>query len=156
MRQYLKQQSYDIIIADTSFLISLSKIGEIELLRKLFNKVSITSTIAMEFHSELPIWIEVIDNQSDKKIKLLEQDLDKGESSAIALALELDNPLLIIDDLKARKLSKKLQINFIGTIAVLIKSIELGFIKDKRKLIEKIRSTNFHFSDELLKLLESH
>jgi len=156
MRQYLKQQSYDIIIADTSFLISLSKIGEIELLRKLFNKVSITSTIAMEFNSELPIWIEVIDNQSDKKIKLLEQDLDKGESSAIALALELDNPLLIIDDLKARKLSKKLQINFIGTIAVLIKSIELGFIKDKRKLIEKIRSTNFHFSDELLKLLESH
>lgn len=37
-----------IIIADTSCLIILSKIGEIELLQRLYNTVTITNDVALE------------------------------------------------------------------------------------------------------------
>lgn len=40
--------------------------------------------------------------------QLVEKEIDKGEASAISLAIEKENSLLILDDLKARKLAAKL------------------------------------------------
>ena len=47
------------IIADSSCLILLDKIEELELLKLLFGKVIITSIIAEEFGSSLPEWISI-------------------------------------------------------------------------------------------------
>ena len=41
--------------------------------------------------------------------KKFETQIDKGEASAIALATKYDDVLLIFDDLKARKLLKRLK-----------------------------------------------
>ncbi len=49
------------IISDTSCLIILSKIGEIELLEKVYGRVLTTTDIAAEFGEVLPEWIEVVD-----------------------------------------------------------------------------------------------
>ncbi len=88
--------------------------------------------------------------------KILETIVDKGEASAIALALELDNPLLIIDDLKGRKLAKKLNLNIAGTLGVILKAKEKGIIKSTKGIFEKLKQSNFRISDkvetELLKL----
>ncbi len=147
------QEKYDIVIADTSYLILLSKIEEIKLLSLIFSKVSVTSIVANEFGLLLPKWIEVIDNSKDKSINLLEMEVDKGEASSISLCLEYKNPLLIIDDLKGRKLASKLKLNYVGTFGILLKAKELGLIENPGMLIEKIRNTNFYFSDELLNIL---
>jgi len=56
----------NVIIADTSCLIILFKIGELDLLRQLYGKVFITREVAFEFKQPLPDWIEMIvdvDNQ---------------------------------------------------------------------------------------------
>lgn len=47
---------HKIIIADTSCLIVLVKINELDVLRKLFGEIVVTPEIASEFMHELPEW----------------------------------------------------------------------------------------------------
>src|SRR5690554_332158 len=75
--------------------------------------------------------------------------LDKGEASAIALSFDLGNSMLIIDDLKARKVADKLGLRYSGTFGLILKAKQLGMISSLRPILDKIRSTNFRF-DELL------
>ncbi len=98
----------------------------------------------------MPNWIEVIDPKDIHYQKILEMDLDKGEASAISLMLEIDNSVLLIDDLKGRKIAERLNLRFSGTFGLLLKSKEIGLIKSIKPLIEKVRSTNFRFSEKLL------
>lgn len=130
----------------------LAKIGELNILHKLFGKVTITKTIADEFGDVLPEFFTVIDNSNDKLLKILALDLDKGEASAIALALDSDTPLLIIDDMKGRKMCAKLHLKLTGTMGILLKAVQLGIITNPHELVAKIQSTNFRISDDILKL----
>jgi hypothetical protein len=54
--------------------------------------------------------------------------IDKGEASAIAVALESPGCTLILDDYKARKIAEKLVIDITGTIGVIIKAKLTGII----------------------------
>ena len=75
-----------IIIADTSCFILLSKIGELDLLHKVYGQITTTAEIANEYGEKLPDWID-IRNVTDKyRQQLLEMHIDKGESSAIYLS----------------------------------------------------------------------
>jgi predicted nucleic acid-binding protein len=88
------------IISDTSCLILLDEIGEIEILHKLFGTIITTSEVAKEFGQPLAAWFK-IQQPGDKKYQsIIETSVDEGEASVIALAIELDDCLLIIDDLK--------------------------------------------------------
>ncbi|MCX6278283.1 MAG: DUF3368 domain-containing protein [Bacteroidetes bacterium] len=75
--------------------------------------------------------------------------IDKGESSAIALALETPNCSLILDDYKARKIAERLEIPFTGTIGVIIKAKLLGLIPSIKPLPGKIKQTNFRISADI-------
>ncbi|MDZ7605425.1 MAG: DUF3368 domain-containing protein [Cyclobacteriaceae bacterium] len=77
-------------------------------------------------------------------------DLDAGEASAISLMLETKDAILLIDDLKGRKIAEKLGLRYSGIFGFLLKSKELGLIQEIRPIIEKIKLTNFRFSDKLL------
>ncbi|GAB3809350.1 hypothetical protein GCM10028819_50720 [Spirosoma humi] len=81
--------------------------------------------------------------------QLLELQIDKGESSAIALALEIPNSLIILDDYKARKIAQQLSLTFTGTIGVIIKAKLNGAIPSIKPILKKIKSTNFRLSAEL-------
>ncbi len=92
-----------IVIADASCLISLSNINRLELLKDVFSHVIITPEVNREFGEQLPAWI-VIETVTDRqKQVLLELEVDEGEASAIALALEKKDPLLIIDKKKEER-----------------------------------------------------
>ncbi len=137
------------IISDASCLIVLTNIGELELLHKIYSSILTTPEIAIEYGEALPEWVE-IGTASDKyRQQLLEMQIDKGESSAIALALEIPNCTLILDDYKARKLAEKLGLNITGTIGILIKAKLEGIIPAVKPLLEKIKQTNFRLSEEL-------
>jgi predicted nucleic acid-binding protein len=82
-----------IVISDTSCLILFHKIGELDLLRNVYDSITTTPEIAHEFSEELPDWI-VIESAKDKKYQdFLETQIDMGEASAIALAKEMKSPL---------------------------------------------------------------
>jgi len=46
------------IISDTSCLILLDKIGELEILNKLFGTITTTAEVAEEFGQQLPAWLK--------------------------------------------------------------------------------------------------
>src|ERR1035437_6928015 len=143
------QLNSKIIVSDTSCLILLLKIDEIGILKEMSNQVFVTSVIKDELKHDLPGWIQVLDPRDKHYQSILEIDLDKGEASAIALMLELDDAILIIDDLKGRKLAEKLGFKFSGTLGLLLKAKQIGIIKRIKPVLDKIRLTNFRFSEKL-------
>lgn len=138
-----------IIISDTSCFIILSNIGELELLQKLYGQVFTTLDIAIEYGEKLPEWVEIATVADLQKQQLLEMQIDKGESSAIALALEYSNSTIILDDYKARKIAERLGIPFTGTIGVIIKAKLKGIIPSIKPLLAKIKQTNFRLSPDI-------
>ena len=141
--------SYKIVVADTTCFILLDKIDELALLKLLFDEVVTTKEIAQEFGKELPEWIN-IESVSDKNYQaVLELEVDIGEASAMALSKEKLGALLILDDLRARKLAEKLELSYTGTLGVIARARKEGVIKSVKPIIEKIRNTNFRFSEEV-------
>lgn len=140
----------EIIISDTSCLILLTNINELELLRKVTRKVLITPEIQQEFGKELPNWI-VIKEPIDKHYqKLLEREIDKGEASAIILALEVSNSILLVDDIKGRRVANEIGLKYSGSFGLILRAKQEGIIKSIRPIIDKIRNTNFRYSEKLL------
>lgn len=137
------------IISDTSCLIILTNIGELELLRLVYGKVTTTSEIAEEYGEELPEWVDIVSVKDKSRQRILELQLDKGESSAIALALESEDSTIILDDIKARRIADKLGLIFTGTIGFVIKAKLSGIIPSIRPILEKIKQTNFRLSQEI-------
>lgn len=141
---------HKIVISDTSCLFLFHKIGELDLLRKVYDSVSTTPEVAQEFSEELPDWI-IIEGVKDKKYQeFLETQVDWGEASAIALAKEMESPLLLLDDLKARKLASKLNLKFTGTLGVIHKAKQIGAIEKVKPLLDKLQTTNFRISENII------
>ena len=112
--------------------------------------------MAEEFGRPLPQWILIhpVINQSKKRE--LEKIVDSGEASAIALALETKNSILVIDEKKGRKLATELRIEIIGTLKILLIGKQKGVISSVKDLIVQMQEVNFRFSkavvEEILNL----
>jgi len=141
---------HKIVIADTSSLIIFEKIEQLDLLIKLYSSIVVTPEIVNEYQEKLPDWVIVTPVRDKKYQSFLETQVDKGEASAIALALELENSLLLLDDLKARKLAKKLNLKFTGTLGVISKAKQKGLISEVKPLLDKLILTNFRISDRIV------
>jgi predicted nucleic acid-binding protein len=141
------------IISNTSCLIALSNIDMLELLQKRYGHVFITPEVASEFGEILPDWISVVPVRDTYRTLLINNHLDLGESSTIALASEMDDPLLILDDGKARKYAKSIGLKITGTLGIIRKCYEIGLIKDIIEIITALRNVNFRvpnkFEEEL-------
>ncbi len=142
-----------IIISDTSCLITLGNVNKLEILRDLFQEVIITKEVRDEFNERLPDWITVMDVKDKQRQNEIEIRLDKGEASSIALALELPNSMLIVDEIKGRKIAESFNIEIIGTIGVLILAKKKDLIDDIIGIIMIMRSQGFRLSDNLLNTL---
>ena len=75
--------------------------------------------------------------------------IDKGESSAIALALETPDFTIFLDHYKTRKIAQQFRLNLTGTIGVIIKAELRGIIPLVKSLLEMIKQTNFWLSPGL-------
>ena len=107
-----------IIISDTSCLITLDKINQLETLRSLFRTITVSTIIAEEYGKSLPAFVEILDPSQKVFQQTLQLNVDAGEASAIALALQYKDSLIIIDDFKARKIAEGLGLNITGTLGV--------------------------------------
>lgn len=139
-----------LVIADSSCLILLAKIEELEILKSVYKRIFITKEIAGEFGGELPEWIEVKEIENKTLQSLFEEVLDLGEASALTLAFETQDCTVILDDLKARKMAAKLNIKVTGTIGVIVKAKTENKIPSAEAVFEKILETDFRISDRIL------
>lgn len=142
-----------IVISDTSCLIALDRISQLDLLQELFQQIITTQIVQEEFGKELPEWIQIVEVQNQDKIQELEAVLDKGEASAIALALETEKSQLIIDEKKGRKVAQNLKIDIIGTLKVIQMAKQKGIIQSARPVIEDLQKAGFRFSQKIVNIL---
>ena len=140
----------NVIISDTTCLILFQKIDKLDILRQVYHDIITTPEVAKEFGDELPDWIKIVSVIDIKYQEFLETQIDRGEASAIALGKEMDSPLLLLDDLKARKLAAKLKLKFTGTLGIIHKAKQIGVIKKIRPLIDKLLLTNFRISQNII------
>ena len=137
------------IISDTSCFIILTNINELDILHKVYQKILTTQEIAIEYGEALPEWVEIVTVKDKYRQQLLEMQIDKGESSAIALAIETPDSTVILDDYKARKIAQQLGIIYTGTIGVIIKAKLKEIIPSIKPFLEKIKQTDFRLSSEI-------
>ena len=146
-----------IIISDTSCLIALQNIELLYLLKDLYHEILITKEVKNEFGLDLPDWVIVLEVKDINKQAEIEKKLDKGEASSIALALEINNSMLIIDEIKGRKIAESLNIEIIGTIGILVLADKRGLIKDILSIFLKLVNKGFRLSDKIIdKLIEKY
>jgi predicted nucleic acid-binding protein len=141
----------EIIISDASCIIILDKISKLEILKELYGDITVTSIIAQEYGKPLQNWIKVKDPLDKNYQTILELELDEGEASAIALAIESKESILILDDEKARKTAISLGLKITGTFGVVISAKNEGYISSVKEVIDKIKQTNFRISEPLEK-----
>lgn len=138
-----------LIISDASPLIALIDIGELELLQQLYQNVSVTDIVRSEIHADLPHWIIVSSNYDLKQFQILKLELDPGEASAIALALENPGCRIILDENKGRSVAKRLGLKVTGTVGIIIKAKELGLIKSGKEILFQLEKHGFWLSEHL-------
>ncbi len=142
-----------VIISDTSCLILLDNISELDLLHKLYGTIITTTEVKLEFEKDLPEWFEIREPEDKNYQSIIENTVDKGEASTIALAIEYDDCLLIIDDLKRRKFAQKLGLHVIGTMGVIVDAKLSEIISSIKPILLKIRNTNFRITSEIEKIM---
>jgi predicted nucleic acid-binding protein len=138
-----------IIISDTSCLIALTNIKRLEVLSQVCESVLITPEIAAEYGEPLPDWITVVPVRDAAKTLLIKKTLDPGEASAIALALETKDPLLILDDAQARSYAMDIGLSITGTLGILITACRRGIITDIEPVITALKACDFRLPPDL-------
>lgn len=144
----------ELVVSDTSALIALSNIGRLEILRDVFGEITITEVVAQEFGYPLPSWFKIIGVNNHELFGELEKQLDKGEASVIALALEHPGCLLIIDEIKGRKIALAYKLEIIGTIGLLILAEKKGIINDPLEIAGELMQNGFRLSDLIFNKLK--
>lgn len=149
-----------IVISDTSAVSNLAAINQLVLLKQLYDTVIIPDAVYKELVSSPALtsgeeideydWIQVCSVSDRAVVEEYLEKLDIGESEAIALALEKNADLLLLDEKDARKLAKQKGLKRTGVLGVLAEAKERGLIGEVRPLIETLRNqADFWLSEAL-------
>ena len=145
------------VISNSTPLIALSRIGELELLHSLFDNIIIPCAVYNEVVLEgagrpgvkevkFASWIIKTEVTNKLAVSLLESDLDYGESEAIVLAKELNADYLLVDERKARRIIRNSGIKVMGTLGVLGLAVKNGLLKDFDNVFKRLDQNGFRFT----------
>ncbi len=136
-----------VVITDSTCLIGLERIGYLDLLPALFNKIIIPQAVQKEFGIYLH-WLQVEQPSDLGMVGAIKMLVDDGEAEAIALAYERGFPI-ILDDRQARSVAKNLGISIIGTVGVLVKAKQAGLIPCLKPLLDELQINEFYLTEAL-------
>ena len=143
-------------ISNTSPLLYLHQLGQLDLLRELYGRILVPVAVASELvegvrrgHSvpvvaDLP-WAEVVAVAQDP-IRRLIVDLDAGEREVIALALERPGCRVILDDAAARRHASVLGLQLTGTLGVLVRAKSHGLLLAVEPVLDRLQTLGFRIA----------
>jgi uncharacterized protein len=152
-----------IVISDTSPLSGLAIIGKLSLLQVLYGQIVIPEAVASELRrggqddpriaQVLKLsWIATKPSTNHRLISELQTiyKLDRGESEAIALALELNADALLIDERLGRREASRLGIAITGMLGVLLVAKKQNLVSEIHPIVDAlIAEAGFRISGEL-------
>jgi predicted nucleic acid-binding protein len=150
-----------IVVSNTPPVTNLALIGRLDLLEQLYGALMIPDAVWQELvvkgahlpsaqQIERASWLSVRTVTNRELVLSLRQDLDAGEAEAIALAMEMNADLLLIDERIGRESAQHLGVPYMGLIGVLVQCKQRGLIPQVRPIIDALRlQAGFWISDAL-------
>lgn len=146
-----------LVIADSSPLVYLSRVGVLDLLATAFGEVVVPATV----------WAEVVDARRDapgvsalrsatwlrvdrRSLPSADLGLDPGETAAILLAEALHADLLLIDERAGRAVAEERGLVVRGTLGVLVHARQHGALLALRPVLEALVGEGFRISPALV------
>jgi len=144
------------VVADSSPLVILTKLGCFDLLNRLFRRIDISA----EVHQEVVVagaglpgatevanakWVEVrnLQNQADLLAAQQNYALGVGELSTILLGKELHANAVLLDDYKARKLATAEGLQVRGSVGLLETLYLRGYLTDLRATFRQLLTDSY-------------
>jgi uncharacterized protein len=84
-------------------------------------------------------WIIVRAPRDVSGIRILEQDLGRGEAAAIALALELGLRRILIDERDGSRMAEQSGLEPVGVLGVLLRAKREGHLESVKELMMALR-----------------
>lgn len=140
-----------IIISDTSPIINLAIIGQLDLIPKLYKQIIIPKAVFDEIvknGEDLPssleiknaLWVSVGTCQNESLLSKLLKELDQGEAEAIVLALELKADRILIDEINGREVATRLHLQTLGLLGILLEAKSNHLIPSVKPLMDALRT----------------
>ena len=121
----------------------------LSLLQSLFGEVRVPPAVVQEAAPSLPVlpsWIVVQPLTQPVASQVLQTALGRGESEALGLALEIKADLVILDDRLARRLALGLGVPVVGTLGILMRAKQAGFVPAVGPLVDRMLELGFRMS----------
>jgi predicted nucleic acid-binding protein len=154
-----------IVVSDTSPILYLLLIDQLDLLPLLYQKIFIPEAardemlatgapVALQqWANNPPDWLEIRRVELSTNSDLIQ--LDPGERAAIQLAQQNNADLLLVDDKPARRVARNLGLRVTGLLGVLDEAATLKQIDLLTALNQLISETNFRAAPDLIQALLS-
>jgi uncharacterized protein len=147
-------------VVDTSPLIFLAKLDRLDLLRKSADELLVPAAVVEEIRAypddasrrieeALGSWLQEEKVEPRRIVEVLLADLDLGEAEVIALARERTADRIVMDDLDGRRFARRLDLEPIGTLGLLLAAKLRGEIGSLREEIERLEREGFRVSPAL-------
>ena len=149
------------VICNTVPIVALSMIGRIDILRDLFELVTVPEAVHMEILEggttnaglagyRKVNWIKV-GTLSKPVDPLLRTSLDFGEAAVIELARELSVNLVLVDERKARKIARTIYgLHVIGSARVLVEAKRHGLLDNVGAALQAMRNGGYWIGDSIV------
>ena len=147
------------IVSNTTPILSLLKIGKLQLLKELYGCVSVPFAVFQEIESgkdkDYYVDISKIEWIKIETIKAVESksfffDLDEGEAEVLILAFEQQADLVIMDEIVGRRYATQMNMNLTGTLGVLLKGKQNGHIYKITPLLNELVNKNSWIAPKLI------
>jgi predicted nucleic acid-binding protein len=149
-----------VVIVNTTPIIALALIEQLDLLPRLYGRVVIPPAVQTEVlqggaqgigvtEIQNANWIRVIALTDPRRADSL-PDLDRGEAQVIALAQELRADLVVIDERLARKYARRLKLKLTGTLGVLLRAKQVGFVQAIKPLVEQLVQGGIRLGEDVI------
>lgn len=139
-----------VVVSDTSPIRALDHLDLLSLLERLYGEVLVPPEVADELRSPdsalPPLDVGAIPGvrvqapTDTGRVQRLLLTLDRGESEAIALALEVHAAALLVDERQARSVAASLGLRLVGVLAMLVRAKEMGLVSAVRPLMDRLRN----------------
>lgn len=146
-------------VVNTSPLIVLTKLQRLDLLPALYGDIVIPQAVADEVMAKpelvTPELQRLLDGSSVRVaenrtlVRTLTLDLGTGEAEAIAVAAEIGDALLVMDDLDGRRVARALGLSMTGVLGVLVEAKLRGLLSEVKPLLDALSGHGFWLSESL-------
>lgn len=141
-----------LVVSNSSPLIAFAAIGQLNLFPAVFQSIFIPPAVALEIAPSIPTllpWLRIERLKQPLPAAVLRRSLGDGERETLALAVEIQAERVLLDDLPARRVARRLNLPVTGTAGVLLVAKRHGLMPRIRPHLDALVKESFFVGSEL-------